>query len=125
MEIKIKHFGGQYPSFNISLHSTPDAEAFLEIKGCRIVDGKNGPFVSYPSRKQDDGKYWNHVYGSEAFNANVLKRAQQGAPAPAPRPEPPSKPAPMPANSGGFSDMDSDDIPFANPMRGSARCLAM
>ena len=30
----------------------------------------------------------------------------------------------VPANSGGFEDMDSD-IPFANPMRGSARCLAM
>ena len=86
MKISIKHFSGQYPSFNIALHTSADSEAFLEIKGCRIVDGKNGPFVSYPSRNQDDGKYWNHVYGSEAFNANVSKRAQQGAPAPAPRP---------------------------------------
>lgn len=31
---------------------------------------------------------------------------------------------PAPANTGGFEDMDSD-IPFRNPMRGSARCLAM
>jgi DNA-binding cell septation regulator SpoVG len=124
MEIKIKHFGGQYPSFNVALHTSADSEAFLEIKGCRIADGKNGPFVSYPSRKTDDGKYWNHVYGSEAFNANVLKRAQREAPAPAPRPAPPPKPAPAQANSGGFEDM-ADDIPFNNPMRGSARCLAM
>ncbi len=33
-------------------------------------------------------------------------------------------PAPKQANTGGFEDMDSD-IPFINPMRGSARCLAM
>jgi single-strand DNA-binding protein len=32
-------------------------------------------------------------------------------------------PAPRQA-SGGFADMDSD-VPFINPMRGSARCLAM
>jgi single-strand DNA-binding protein len=34
---------------------------------------------------------------------------------------------PAPARSGGdsgFSDMD-DDIPFANPMKGAAKCLAM
>ena len=32
--------------------------------------------------------------------------------------------APKPRASGDFSDMDSD-IPFANPMRGAAKCLAM
>ena len=32
--------------------------------------------------------------------------------------------APKPAGGGGFEDMD-DDIPFANAMRGAARCLAM
>lgn len=37
-------------------------------------------------------------------------------------PKPAAKQAP--ANSGGFEDMD-DDVPFNNPMRGSARCLAM
>jgi len=41
---------------------------------------------------------------------------------PKPAPRPAAKPAP--ANSGDFSDMDSD-IPFINPMRGHARCLAM
>ena len=47
----------------------------------------------------------------------------QDAPQQAPRAET-RAPAPKPANSGGFEDMDSD-VPFANPMRGSARCLAM
>lgn len=39
-------------------------------------------------------------------------------------PAPQRTQAAKPANTGGFEDM-SDDIPFANPMRGSARCLAM
>ena len=45
---------------------------------------------------------------------------KDAAPAAAPRQA--AKAAP--ANTGGFEDMDSD-IPFINPMRGSARCLAM
>lgn len=45
---------------------------------------------------------------------------KDAAPASAPR----QAAKPVPANTGGFEDMDSD-IPFANPMRGSARCLAM
>lgn len=36
----------------------------------------------------------------------------------------PAQQAPQPAGGGGFEDMD-DDIPFANAMRGAARCLAM
>lgn len=80
MEITIKHFDGQYPSFNICLHSAPGAEPFLEIKGCRIVDGQNGPFISYPSKKMENGRYWNHVYGGEKFNQAVLAKAQKQAP---------------------------------------------
>jgi single-strand DNA-binding protein len=41
----------------------------------------------------------------------------------APRQEP-QRQAAKPAGGGGFEDMD-DDIPFANAMRGAARCLAM
>lgn len=80
MEISVKWFDGQYPSFNLILASGPGKDPFLEIKGCRIVEGQNGPFVSYPSRKQDNGKYWNHVYGSEQFNAVVLSTAQESMP---------------------------------------------
>jgi DNA-binding cell septation regulator SpoVG len=79
MEITIKHFDGQYPSFNIMLHGAPGADPFLEIKGCKLVDGKNGPFISYPARKDEKtGKYWNHVYGGEKFNAAVIKKVQEG-----------------------------------------------
>ena len=41
-----------------------------------------------------------------------------------PRQEPQRQAPPARSNSGGFEDMD-DDIPFANAMRGAARCLAM
>ena len=77
MNITVKWFDGKYPSFNLMLASKEGAEPFLEIKGCRIVDGKSGPFVSYPSKKLDTGKYWNHVYGSEKFNAAVLAVARE------------------------------------------------
>lgn len=104
MKIQIKHFDGQHPSFNVQLFNE-GTEPFLEIKGCRIVSGANGEFVSWPSRKLDSGKYWNHCYASESFNAAVLKLAQKSA---APK-APPARPKPAP--SSGFDDMD-DDIPF-------------
>lgn len=34
----------------------------LTIYGCRIADGKTGNFVSFPSRKGTDGKYYSHAY---------------------------------------------------------------
>ena len=38
-------------------------DGFVDVYGCRIYDGKEGkPFISLPSRKGNDGKYWNHVY---------------------------------------------------------------
>ncbi len=81
MKIIIEHHSGQYPSFNVSLASDAGLDPFISIKGARIVDGRNGPFVSWPSRKKDDGSYWNHVWGSDAFNAAVLKEAQRTQPA--------------------------------------------
>lgn len=115
MEITVKHFGGQYPSFNILLHGVPGAEPFLEIKGCRIVQGSKGQFISYPSRKDDKGKYWNHVYGGEKFNEAVLKIAQKAAPTP----QAPQRNVYAEAKSGarpaqpasGFDDMQ-DDVPW-------------
>ena len=34
----------------------------VSIYGCRIASGKNGDFVSFPSRKGKDGKYYSHAY---------------------------------------------------------------
>lgn len=82
MHISIEWFAGKYPQFNVSLSSVEGREAFLVVKGCRIVDGSKGEFVSWPARKQEDGKYWNHVYASEAFNAAVLEKAKERQPKP-------------------------------------------
>lgn len=79
MKISVEHFDGKYPSFNVSLASE-GKEPFLTIKGCRIADGSKGKFVSWPARKQDDGKWWNHVYASDAFNAAVLEEAMKTMP---------------------------------------------
>ena len=108
MEISIEHFDGKYPQFNINLHSSLGAEPFLSIKGCRIVEGKNGPFVSYPATKNEKtGKYWNHVYGGEKFNEAVLAKATQSQ---AKRPSHDAAKA-RDTRGSGFDDMDSD-IPF-------------
>jgi DNA-binding cell septation regulator SpoVG len=82
MDLTIKWFDGQYPSFNIILSSRAGSDPFLEIKGCKLIDGQKGQFVSYPSRKMDNGKYWNHVYGSDAFNAEVIRKANESRPTP-------------------------------------------
>ena len=95
MEIIIKHFDGKYPSFNVGLASAPGKEPFVEIKGCRIFNGQKGEFVSWPATKNSEGKYWNHVYGSEAFNQAVLAEAKKGMLKPAAKP------------SSGFDDFDS------------------
>lgn len=34
----------------------------VTIYGCRLVEGKNGMFVSFPSRKGKDDKYYNIAY---------------------------------------------------------------
>ena len=81
MFISIEHHEGKYPSFNINLHSEEGAEAFLSIKGCSIKDSAKGPFISYPARKKDDGTWWKHVWGNDKFNASIIKKAQNSAPA--------------------------------------------
>lgn len=90
MHISIENFE---KTFNVALHSTPEKEPFLVIKGCRIANGKNGEFVSWPATKNGD-KWWNHVYASEAFAVKVLDTYRDSQP---------KKPA--------KNDADSD-IPF-------------
>ena len=34
----------------------------VKIYGCRFMEGKNGDFVSFPSYKAKDGKYYSHAY---------------------------------------------------------------
>lgn len=81
MHISIEWFDGARPQFNVALSSVEGREPFLVIKGCRIVDGSKGPFVSWPATKNEKtGKYWNHCYASEPFNAAVLAEAEKTQP---------------------------------------------
>ena len=34
----------------------------VTIYGCRVVESKNGDFVSYPARKGSDDKYYSHAF---------------------------------------------------------------
>ena len=34
----------------------------VTVYGCNVVEGKNGDFISFPSYKGKDGKYYNHAY---------------------------------------------------------------
>lgn len=35
----------------------------VTIYGCRIIEGKKGDFIAFPSKKSEkDGKYYNHVW---------------------------------------------------------------
>lgn len=69
-------------SFNVELSSHEGREPFLVVKGCRIKDGSKGEFVSWPANppKQQGGKWWQHVYASEAFSAAVIDAARESRP---------------------------------------------
>jgi hypothetical protein len=79
VKINVEHFADQ---FNVSLSSKEGVEPFLVVKGCRIKDGAKGRFISWPASppKQQGGKWWNHVYASEAFNVAVMEEADKTAP---------------------------------------------
>jgi DNA-binding cell septation regulator SpoVG len=66
--------------FNVCLSSAAGKEPFLVVKGCRVVDGSKGRFISWPARKKDDGGWWNHVYASEGFQAAILAELDKGQP---------------------------------------------
>lgn len=81
MEISIEWFAGSRPQFNVALASAPGKEPFITVKGCRLVDGSKGTFVSWPATKNEaSGKYWSHVWASEPFAAAVLAKAQESQP---------------------------------------------
>ena len=35
---------------------------FLEIKGCKYIDGSQGFFLAFPSQKGKDGEYYNTIW---------------------------------------------------------------
>ena len=107
MKIGIEHYERD---FNVTLASKEGAQPFLTIKGCRVVDGSKGPFVSFPAKKLDSGKYWNHVYASDAFQAAVLEAFNASKPAAKPARQKDERwQASAPARQ---AAPEEDDIPF-------------
>ena len=98
MEIKIEWKEGKYPSFNVMVCSAPGRDPFITIRGCSIKSGAKGEFIGYPARKQDDGKYFNYIYASDAFNKLVIEKAKEALPKPTSR-------------GGDFDDLEND-VPF-------------
>jgi hypothetical protein len=95
--ITVKWFNDQ---FNVNLSTAEGKEEFLSIKGCRIMSGKDGDFVSYPATKNaSTGKYWNHACGSDKFNAVVLSKANAAKPK-------------EPSRAKGPAAGEDDDIPY-------------
>lgn len=47
----------------------------LIIKGLTLVEGKNGLFLSFPSTKGKDGKYYDSVYSLDKEWLNLLQDA--------------------------------------------------
>jgi DNA-binding cell septation regulator SpoVG len=80
MHITIEHHNDQ---FNVSLSSAQGKEPFITVKGCRIVDGQKGRFVSWPARKLENGSYWRHVYASDGFQAAVIEAFDKSTKKPA------------------------------------------
>ena len=50
----------------------------VKIYGCRLVEGSKGTFVSFPSRKGNDGKYYSHAWVqlSEADIKNIVEQIE-------------------------------------------------
>lgn len=96
MHITAQWFNDQ---FNFSLHSKEGSDAFLTVKGCRIVDGKEGPFVGFPATKNAKGEWWRHVWGSDAFQAALIKTANA------------AKPSQKAQSKAPMADME-DDVPW-------------
>lgn len=100
MEVKVEWKEGKYPSFNVMVSSQAGKDPFITIRGCKIIQGQKGEFVSYPARKQDDGKYFNYIYCTDVFNRIVLEKANTSKPVES-----------KPTRGSGFDDM-ADDVPF-------------
>lgn len=52
-----------------------ELDGTLVIKGLTLVEGKEGLFLSFPSTKGNDGKYYNSVYSLDKEWTQLLQDA--------------------------------------------------
>ena len=67
-------------TFGVAIHKSSSDKPFMVIKGCRLAYGQNGPFVSGPSTKMDDGKWFNYLFMDKAFGDYATKLAVEAMP---------------------------------------------
>lgn len=49
------------------------------IYGCKVIEGSKGDFISFPSHKGKDGKYYNYAYIklSDAQTKEIIEQVEQ------------------------------------------------
>lgn len=63
-------------TFGIAIAKEADQDPFLVIKGCRMArTGDGRDFVSGPSTKMDDGKWFQYTYMDRKFGDYITKLA--------------------------------------------------
>ena len=62
-------------SESIDIEVTVGKQSLFTVYGCRIVDGKNGKFLAFPSRKGSDGNYYNHARITDADMCEAIIEA--------------------------------------------------
>lgn len=82
VEFRFKDADAEYPDF--------------AIKGCKLADGKDGQFVSGPSAKMDDGKWFNYTFFGKGLSEYIVKEANKT----------------MKQESKKTTQTEEDDIPF-------------
>ena len=45
-----------------SISYTPIEDFRIGMNGCRVIDGRNGSFISFPAWKDSEGNYHDHCY---------------------------------------------------------------
>ncbi len=71
---------GKWTFYDVMVASAEGREPFITIKDCKLIEGSRGQFVGFPSRKDDKDKYWPMVYGSDGFQAEVIRAMNAAAP---------------------------------------------
>ena len=51
----------------------------VTIYGCKVVEGSKGDFISFPSHKGKDGKYYNHAWVklSDEDSKNIIAQVEE------------------------------------------------
>lgn len=51
----------------------------VTIYGCKVIEGKNGDFISFPSHKGKDDKYYNYCYIklSDEQTVDIVKQVEE------------------------------------------------